>query len=198
LKSAIGYDYLDFGCGSGVVLRQNLAVRPDLNCFAIDIKDFRKDLAPNVTFCVYDGASIPFDSDMFDIITANHVLEHVHKSDKILLELKRILKPSGQVFIEVPNKRSLLGKPSSRFAGTIRFQDDPTHLRTYSRTELIQLCQELGFSIVKIGISRNLLHLILSPILLIAGLLMPKKLYFMYARNSIIGWASYIIAEKER
>lgn len=165
LKQVEGRHYLDFGCGDGVALRQNLIVRPDLNCFAMDVKDFQKQLPPDVVFNVYDGINIPFNSEQFDIITANHVLEHVHKPDKILLELKRILKPNGQVFIEVPNERSLRGKPSSNFAGTVHFHDDPTHIRAYSRAELIQLCQQLGFSIVKVGISRNLLHLILSPVL---------------------------------
>ena len=180
------------------MLRQNLKVRPDLKCFAIDVSDFQEQLPANVIFYSYDGINIPFTRDQFDIITLNHVLEHVRNSHEILSELKRVLKVGGRIFIETPNEYSLWGKPDGNFVGTVHFHDDPTHIRPYSKAELIQLCQKLDFTIVKSGISRNLLHLILSPALLLAGLLMPKKLYFMYARNSWIGCASYIIAEKER
>ncbi len=197
LKYAEARNYLDFGCGDGIVLRQNLAVNANLNCFAIDVEDFRDVLQPNVKFSVYDGQDIPFNNNKFDIITANHVLEHIHNPNIILSELKRVIKPGGQIFIEVPNKRSLWGKPGGSFAGTVHFKDDQTHLRCYSTMELAQLCKEAGFTVVKAAISRNLFHLILSPVLLIAGLLMPGKLYFMYGRNSIIGWSSYIIIKKK-
>jgi SAM-dependent methyltransferase len=196
LKCAKGHKYLDFGCGGGVALRQNLESRPDLKCFCIDVKDFSKALPKNVVFTVYDGINIPYKEDTFEIITANHVLEHVHNPIMILLELKRIMKAGGSIFIEVPNKRSLWGKPCGRFAGTVHFKDDPTHIRPYSKKDLTELCRNAGFKVIRCGISRNLLHLFLSPFLLVVGLLMPEKLYFMYARNSLIGWSSYIILKK--
>ena len=86
--------------------------------------------------------------------------------------------------------------PGGKFAGTVGFFDDPSHIRPYSNKDLIQLCKKQGLRIIKVGISRNLLHLILSPILLFIGILMPNKLYFMYARNSLIGRSSYIILKK--
>jgi len=198
LKYAKGSRYLDFGCGNGVALRQNLAVRPDLNYFCIDVENFSKELPHNVAFLVYDGLNVPYRNSSFDIIVANHVLEHIHNPDMILLELKRIMKDGGHLFIEVPNERSLWGKSGGRFAGTVHFQDDPTHIRPYSKIDLTELCQKIGFKIIEIRISRNLLHLILSPILVVLGLIMPKKLYFMYARNSVLGWASYVILKKEQ
>ncbi|MBW2020563.1 MAG: class I SAM-dependent methyltransferase [Deltaproteobacteria bacterium] len=196
LKTATGQQYLDFGCGDAATLRQNLAVRPDLNCFCIDIKDFSKDLPAEIPFTLYDGMHIPFCSNTFDIITVNHVLEHVRDPKTTLSELKRIVKAGGHIFIEVPNERSLWGKPGSRFAGTVHFKDDPTHIRPYSKRDLIELCRNIGLKIIKSGISRNMLHLILSPALFIMGLLLPKTLCFMYARNSIIGWASFVILKK--
>lgn len=147
-------------------------------------------------FAVYDGQNLPYKNNSLDIITANHVLEHVYNPNTVLSELRRITKVGGQVFIEVPNDRSLWGKPHGRFAGTVHFKDDPTHIRPYSKKALIRLCLNSGFTVMRCGVSRNLLHLILSPFLLVAGLLMPQKLCFMYARNSLIGWSSYIIIKK--
>ncbi len=196
IRKAKGFKCLDFGCGNGLVLRQNATVRPDLEFFGIDIKDFSGELPKHVSFSIYNGEKLPHQDNYFDIITANHVLEHIQNPKRILTELKRVLKNKGRIYIEVPNKRSLWGKPHGKFAGTVHFFDDPTHFRPYSQIELAQLCRQSGFRIIKSGIVRNLLHLILSPILLFTGTLMPSKLHYMYARNSLIGWASYIILEK--
>ena len=198
LKNAKGRRYLDFGCGDGTVLCQNLAIRPDLKCVAIDIKNFSKDVPTQVHFIQYNGEHIPFKSDSFDIITVNHVLEHLSSPKKTLSELGRILRIQGKIFIETPNKKSLWGKPGGRFGGTVHFKDDPTHIRPYSEKDLIELCKDMGLKAVRSGISRNLLHLILSPALILVGLFMPKTLCFMYARNSIIGWASFVILEKRQ
>jgi len=174
LKCSKGHKYLDLGCGDGVALRQNLSVRPDLNCFCIDVRNFSNELPDNAAFTLYNGENLPYKNNTFDLITANHVIEHIYNPNLTFSELKRILRKGGRIFIEVPNKRSLWGKPGGRFAGTVHFNDDPTHLRPYSKRDLIKLCQTSGFRIVKFGISRNLLHLFLSPVLLLFGLLMPK------------------------
>lgn len=196
LKKTRGTRYLDFGCGDGHALYQNLAVRPDLNCFCVDIKDFSKSLAEDMIFTVYDGKRLPYKDEIFDIITANHVLEHVNSPHIILSEIKRILKRGGKLFIEVPNQRSLWGQPGGRYAGTIHFLDDATHVHPYSNEDLEIIFQDVGLKIIKIGISRNLLHLFLSPVLLFLGFFKNKKLWYMYGRNSLIGWATFAILEK--
>jgi len=43
----------------------------------------------------YDGKSIPFTDSTFDLIFSSNVLEHVVAIDELLLEMKRVLKPSG-------------------------------------------------------------------------------------------------------
>jgi SAM-dependent methyltransferase len=197
IKSALGRQYLDFGCGNGVALRQNLAVRPDLACYAIDIKDCSELLPSGVIFRQYDGWHIPYDSGFFDIITCNHVLEHIADSKVIMSELMRVLKPGGWLFIEVPNEKSLWGKPGGRFAGTVNFYDDQTHARHYRRVDLIELGQASGFRLIKCRVARNWLYFLLSPLLLLFGLFVPKKLWFMYGRNNIIGWSSYIILQRK-
>ena len=196
IRKAKGFRCLDFGCGNGLALRQNLAVRPDLEFYGIDIKDFSEELPERISFSIYDREKIPYQDNYFDIITLNHVLEHIQNPEIILTELKRVLKNKGRIFIEVPNKRSLWGKPHGKFAGTVHFFDDPTHLRPYSHIELAELCKQSGLRVIKSGIARNIIHLILSPVLIFTGILMPGKLHYMYARNSLIGWASYVVLEK--
>lgn len=87
----------------------------------------------------------------------------------------------------------LWGRPGGRFAGSVHFWDDTTHICPYSNEELVKICEKAGFKVVKYGITRNLLHLIFSPVLLLAGFLLPRKLYFMYARNSIFGTSPFVV-----
>lgn len=44
----------------------------------------------------YNGTEIPFPEDEFDIIFSNQVFEHVRYPEKLLIEVSRTLKPSGQ------------------------------------------------------------------------------------------------------
>jgi len=46
--------------------------------------------------------STTFDDNTFDVIVARHVLEHAVSPLLALLEMNRVLKPGGKVFIEVP------------------------------------------------------------------------------------------------
>lgn len=150
---------LDFGCGERLVLRQNLAVRPELTYFGIDVKNFPQKLPPYIPFTLYDGIKMPFRSNSFDVVTMNHVSEHIKKPEETLTELKRVVKKAAYIFIEVPNERSLWGKPGGRFGGTVHFQDDPTHLKPYSTNELAAPCKKVGLKVIASGVSRHFLHL---------------------------------------
>ena len=45
----------------------------------------------------------PFADSTFDLVEADHVLEHLDKPFLVMKELHRILKPSGRVIIRVPH-----------------------------------------------------------------------------------------------
>lgn len=49
------------------------------------------------------GENLIFDSNIFDVIVCNRVLEHTNKSYEILEEIIRTLKPEGKAYITVPN-----------------------------------------------------------------------------------------------
>ena len=57
-------------------------------------------------FFSYDGGSLPFSDNTFDIIFSQQVLEHVRPNviDTYYAEEYRILKPGGSVFHQVPHR----------------------------------------------------------------------------------------------
>ena len=59
-----------------------------------------------------DIEDIPYDDSSFDIVIANHIMEHVSSPEKALKELDRIISPNGFVIIQTPFS-SLLSKTFS-------------------------------------------------------------------------------------
>jgi SAM-dependent methyltransferase len=49
-----------------------------------------------------DMLDIPFDDGSFDLVIANHVLEHVSDDLKALAEIHRVLKPGGHAVLQTP------------------------------------------------------------------------------------------------
>lgn len=49
-----------------------------------------------------DGHGLPFEEDTFDYVFCFETLEHVESQHQVLMELDRICKPRGRIFISVP------------------------------------------------------------------------------------------------
>ncbi|HET9034257.1 MAG TPA: methyltransferase domain-containing protein [Dokdonella sp.] len=54
-----------------------------------------------------DMLDMPFDEGTFDLVIANHVLEHVDDDLKALSEIRRVLKPGGHAILQTPYSAKL-------------------------------------------------------------------------------------------
>lgn len=86
-----GKEYLNAGCGT---------VRFD-NCINMDVAK-SKLIDVDVVGSVLD---IPFGDESFKGVIFSHVLEHLFKREhkKALMEIRRVLKKSGTLYLEVPD-----------------------------------------------------------------------------------------------
>ena len=50
----------------------------------------------------YDAHDMPFEDASFDIVVCNAVLEHVENPFKVVSELHRVLRPNGEIWVEIP------------------------------------------------------------------------------------------------
>ena len=85
-----------------------------------------------------------FPSETFDYVRSNHSFEHVHNPREVLLEMRRILKPTGLLFIGVPNISGLV----ARLFGTYWwFLGAPVHPFSYTPATLRRMLSDSGFKV---------------------------------------------------
>lgn len=106
-----------------------------------------------------DICNLPFQSNSFDIIFCNHVLEHIPDHLKALSELFRVLKPGGWGIFQVPQDLDL----------EVTFQDDTItdeaqrriifgqydHVRVYGR-DYFEILAAAGFKVTAIDYTGKL------------------------------------------
>lgn len=87
---------LDFGCGSGESVYALLDMGyTDVRGY--DIIDYLKlrNTSDRNLFVIDDGKSLPFDTDSFDFVFSDQVIEHVLDQKSFFSELLRIMKPGS-------------------------------------------------------------------------------------------------------
>ncbi|MES2410158.1 MAG: class I SAM-dependent methyltransferase [Bacteroidota bacterium] len=135
---------LDIGAGTGDFL---VAAKSDgWNSTGIEPSEKAKAIAINKGVFFADNLS-DLDNHSFDIITMWHVLEHVPNLDEYILELKRLLKPTGTILIAVPNFKSFDANYYGRFWAAY---DVPRHIWHFSKTAIQKLFAEKEMKLVEV------------------------------------------------
>jgi len=97
---------LDLGCGPGRHLAALGRARPDLGLVGADLSEGMLRAAraadPRIRPLVADASRLPFGSDTFGGVMANHMLYHVADQDAAVAEVRRILTLDG-AFVAVTN-----------------------------------------------------------------------------------------------
>ncbi|HET8548698.1 MAG TPA: class I SAM-dependent methyltransferase [Bryobacteraceae bacterium] len=98
------------------------------------------------------GAHLPFRDESFEIVTANMVFEHVEDPLAILIEIRRVLVPGGQLIFHTPNRRcpyirvaSLLSEPlKHKIIWWLERRSERDIFPTYYRVNTPEEIKELG------------------------------------------------------
>jgi 2-polyprenyl-3-methyl-5-hydroxy-6-metoxy-1,4-benzoquinol methylase len=140
-------EILDIGCATGQFLHfmaehgwKTTGIEPDEKTRAHAIIEFGLQVFPEEKLNSFRNAS-------FDVITMWHVLEHVSALNERMEQLKKLLKPQGNLIIAVPNCDAYDAETYGAFwAG----YDLPRHLYHFTKQDMELLMAKYGFTIVKI------------------------------------------------
>lgn len=149
LKQQSAGRVLDIGCGRGYFLAamqkygrwQTVGIDLSPEAVAFATNDLKVE--------AYAGRleEMNFPDHSFDAVTLWDALEHLPHPRQTLLEVQRILKPTGRLLLRVPWLDSLDARLfGSYWAGL----DTPRHLTVFSRDTLTRLLRETGFGVERL------------------------------------------------
>ncbi len=120
---------MDLGCGSK-------PYRSLFDCDEYIGVDFENPGHPHLNEQVdvfYDGKTLPFENNSFDVIFSSEVFEHVFNMHELLVEIKRVLRPGGKLIFTCP------------FA--FPEHEQPNDFARYTSFAVTDLMKTIGFSI---------------------------------------------------
>ncbi len=106
LPELSGLAVLELGCGtgelwegrSGAVAGVQSLVLSDFSEGMVRAAQEKTGDLPRVEYRVINAQDIPFPRNSFDLIIANHMLYHVPELNRVLGEIKRVLRPAGCLY----------------------------------------------------------------------------------------------------
>lgn len=137
---------LDVGCGNGDFLDRARAIGWRVRGIEPDPRARAQALALDLD--VRDGEieDLMAESVRFDVITLNHVIEHVPDPRRTLECALILLKPGGRLFLETPNVDSYGHR---HFGRSWRGLEPPRHLVLMNWPAILGLLSEIGFVRIK-------------------------------------------------
>lgn len=141
---------LDVGCGTGRLVQ--FLNKSGFEAFGCDISQKALKVAKTInkkgTIVRSSADKLPYVDNSYDLVTAISVIEHLkpNQAVKFIKEAKRVLKPSGFIFLITPN-----------FSAPLRFvqgknwfgYQDPTHVNFYTPKKLAKLAKSHGFKNIR-------------------------------------------------
>lgn len=70
---------------------------------------------------------LPFQSGKFDAVNLVEVIEHIEHQAQLIREIRRVLKPRGEVLISTPNVLNVFSRVRFLFTGFLRGRVRPAH-----------------------------------------------------------------------
>jgi SAM-dependent methyltransferase len=91
---------LDIGTGTSLPIHIFAEIFPEVKYNTVDIVDIRK--RKKLPFVIYDGKTLPFNNEEFDVSLLNETLHHCEDPESVLIEARRVAR-SVYVIEHFPN-----------------------------------------------------------------------------------------------
>jgi 2-polyprenyl-3-methyl-5-hydroxy-6-metoxy-1,4-benzoquinol methylase len=184
-----GMRLLEIGPGRGVFLAK--ATEEGFETHAIELNKHLIENLKIITDNIYseDLQNIDFPENHFDVIYFRDVMEHIDIPIPFLSKLHRILKPSGCIFIDTHNIKSLVNSCTKQYHTVIFAFEHPVH---WSPQSLKFACQKVGLNLKSQHFNHN--HQSLAAI--VNYKLNPSFTYINPPKRPLISFLFYRILNR--
>ena len=114
---------------------------------------FYRQIDPTIVYS--DATKLEFADSSYEIIIANHILEHIPEDRKAMKELHRVLKPGGVAILQVPYSEKLETTIEEPFINDPKRQEllfgQKDHVRIYALNDYVDRLQHAGFRVKILG-----------------------------------------------
>lgn len=143
LDIATGNGFLAFEFAEKVSRVIGCDMTEDMLDIAESIRKDRK--LDNVAFDVMDAESLRFEDGSFDIVSCRFAFHHFTNPKKVISEMVRVCRNGGKIVLV--DGLSSEDPVKSEYHNRIEQIRDPSHVRLYSRSELIGMLQDAGLRV---------------------------------------------------
>jgi ubiquinone/menaquinone biosynthesis C-methylase UbiE len=141
---------VDVGCGEGVTLETIIRRYPEKSCIGVD------GLKENLFICRAHGLTVmggdvyqlPIKSESIDYILFLEVIEHLSDPEQAIVELQRILRPTGKLVMIFPNDNVFKIARILTFRLKEAFYD-PGHITQWTPAAAKELANRHGFKVIE-------------------------------------------------
>lgn len=145
-----GLYVLDLATGTGIIIRTVLKYYRGVGqYYAVDLSEemlqvARKKTGHQVRFVRADAAALPYGDGFFDIVTCISAINDMPDYEKVLEEIKRVLKPGGSLIMLV----ALTARNQNSFFSKLMKTSEITHF--FNPDEFLHLVQSNQFEITEV------------------------------------------------
>ncbi len=147
---------LDLGCGSGQhalkiapFVKKIIGIDKDLKNLKIANESALQGKIKNVEFKKGNlEKKIDFPTHVFDLAILFDVLEHIVNRQKLLKEVRRVIKKKGKIIVVIPNIDTNWKKLQRKY--NIFSYSDPDHKIEYTKKTIRQELEKAGFEVQNI------------------------------------------------
>ncbi len=150
LITSVSGDILDIGCHSGLFTKRIHGKLLPNKIYGVDVSKVAigraKKRIPSGYFQIADAQNLPFENNTFAAVFCLEVLEHVDYPQKVLSEIKRVLKKGGYSVLLVPMDNLLF--KLIWFFWNLKYKVwTHTHVQSFTNSKLEDLIEEKGLKI---------------------------------------------------
>lgn len=188
---------LDIGCGAGILT--NALSKEGHKVHGIDLSPSslevakKYDMTKKVSYQVAHAYSLPYSNQIFDVVCAMDVLEHVEEPHLLIAEASRVLKPGGLFFFHTFN-RNLFSYLIIIKGVEWCVPNAPKNMHVHSLfikpKELEEICHTEHLQILKLrGFSPQILSRSFWQMLSLKKV--PENFTFRFSKSLLTGYCGY-------